>query len=914
MTATQSPVLGGLDGATTLGVRRRLVIDPIWRVIDADEYRSLWKVLCVEAASYGFVGFDMEWTTRLRVPDTENDDNGPPKTCGAPGKFKVRRLVGPVATIQLSTYSCTIVVKWIHLHALTAGGFADALQDPFAPASAHWPRYREGQRQNSEALLHEVYTNTLHLIHDQRIFKTGVGIHGDETKLHRDYPAVQLRSAVDLVELADACLPDTVLDHSRPRTNEDVTVVRTDSLRSLKSMCCALTGRQLGKDMAVVMSDWGGCHGALTPLQIEYAAEDAEASYDVCVAILKGGGFIVDNPASAAHSHNTPTHLPWKSVKELDCREVLACCATESVSVHDCTSAAVQDAENSAGGVPRDAIQTDESAPVSKGCYSTAADVEDEISPQWCKGRERPYYDNISIFDPDMQLAFTVDKTKADWYVKKKGLARVVQWRTPAGVILSEEERAAFADAVDDLEVAAIQLSFAPNFSRYNDAHVPRNMEYFRQPKENICVVCGSGGSLVRFAVVPLMYRRFFPSVYMSHNSYDLLLLCSHCFAKSRRLYDRLRQNVADDFGIPLIRLRAKQREEYADVVRQMSQTIDVSAAAYEEAKGRVLSTVEREDVPERDCDLHPRLRLRGMQDFLSLTEHREILDKVFSFAKALHHHYEFLRRQEEAGDSGGGDIDEEDMMTSSGDVSSPSGIPTSRKRSHKRHGQMAGTARAVTLTILPEKRRTMMIDYLRTHASPYPFFAGQRAEDSSQDGRQLQEAVFYADSDGAGSAQGVRFILTGVAEAPPTTGYVCRDSAGVQYDNSSRSVLTRYWVGEHPELLTLLPALTRAEERLRQSVDNGKVRESHGGIVLRNSPSADSAADCEALEVPYVDSHAFLVVRLLLEKYSYVSSRAKTGEHAVGQFIFRWRSSFVEGMHPQHLPRGWTPEDGILR
>ncbi|CAG9579451.1 conserved hypothetical protein [Leishmania major strain Friedlin] len=890
-------------------VRRRLVIDPIWRVIDAQQYQSLWEALSAEAVSYGFVGFDMEWTTTLQVPDADSDNNRPPTACGASRKSKVRRLLGPVATIQLSTHSCTIVVKWIHLHALTAGGFADVLRDPFAPASACWPCYREGQRQNSVALLHKVYTDLLRLIHDRRIFKTGVGIHGDEVKLHRDYPAVQLRSAVDLVELADACLPDMVPDHSRKHTNEEVTLVRTDSLRSLKNMCSALTGRELGKDMAVVMSDWGGCHGALTPLQIEYAAQDAEASYDVCVAVLKSGGFMVDNPICATHSDNTTTHLLWCTVKELDCREVLACCARSPMSAFTGTTAALKDTGNAAGGTLCNALGAGVNASVSKERCTTAADEGGPL--QWCKGRERPYYDNISVFDPNMQLVFTVDKTKADWYVNKKGLARVVQWRTPAGAIVREEEKATLSGAVDNLEVTAIQLSFAPNFSRYNDVHIRRNMDYFKQPKENICVVCGSGGSLVRFAVVPLMYRRFFPSVYMSHNSYDLLLLCSHCFAKSRRLHDRLRQNVADDFGIPLMHLRGKQRDEYADVILKTEQAIDALSAAYEEAKGRVLPTPGREDVPERDCDLHPRLRLRGMQDFLSLMVHREILEKVFSFAKALHHHYESLQGHGGACNSG---IDEENVVATPGGACHPSGTPTSRKRSDRRHRQRAGTSRAAAATILPEERRTMMIEYLQTHASVYPFFARQRGEDSCQAGWQLQDAVFHAERDGAASAQGVRFILTGVSALLDAAGYAYNESAGVQQGNSIRSVLTRYWVGEHSELLTLVPTLTRAEERLRRPASSDEMKESNSSPAQRSSPPADMRADSEVSEVPYVDSHAFLVVRLLLEKYSDASSGAKTGDHAVGQFIFRWRSSFVEGMHPQHLPRGWTPEDGILR
>ncbi|KAG5497712.1 hypothetical protein JKF63_03978 [Porcisia hertigi] len=914
MAATQGSFFGGVHGAVAPEVRRRLVVDPIWRVIDAEQYRSLWEVLSTEAASYGFVGFDMEWTTRLHLADTDSDHIGPVKASRASGRSKVSRLTGPVAIIQLSTYSCTIVVKWIHLLALVTGGFADVLHDPYAPASAHWPGYREGQRRNSVAVLQEVYTNMLRLIHDQNIFKVGVGIHGDEVKLHRDYPAVVLRSAVDLVELADACLPETLSHHSCGSDDQKKIVVQTNSLRSLKKLCCALTGRELGKDMAVVMSDWGGCHGALTPLQIEYAAEDAEASYDVCIAILKGGGFMVDNLVSATHSSNGATHLPWSTVKELDCREVLACCTTGRTNIFNGTTTALKDAANSAGENVWEAGQTVSSTSVREGSCPAAADVADKARDQFCKGRDRPYYDNINVFNPDMQLVFTVDKAKADWYVNKKGLARVVQWHTPAGAVVREEDKATFGGMMNELEVSAIQLSFAPDFARYNDVHIRRNMDYFKQPKENICVVCGSGGSLVRFAVVPLMYRRFFPSVYMSHNSYDLLLLCPHCFAKSRLLYDRLRQCVAEDFGIPLIHLRAKQRDAYADAVREMAQSIDRLSADYEEAKRQVASTPGKGCVPEKDCDLHPRLCLRGKQDFLSLMEHRAILDQVFSFAKALHYHYQYLQGPKETGDRGDADIAEEKVAASFGSACSHVEMSTRRKRGNRRHRPKAGTAPAAAVTILPEERRNMMADYLRRHASAYPFFLRQHEEGSCQDGWALQNTVFHAESDGVASAQGVHFILTGVAEVPGTARYVCEDNAGVKQSNSSRSVLTRYWLGEHPELLALLPTLTRAEERLRQPVDGSDVIESDGGVAQRSSTPVLKEADPGALEAPYVDSHAFQVVRLLLEKYTYASSSAKTGEHAVGQFILRWRSSFVRGMQPRHLPHGWVPEDGILQ
>ncbi|KAK7201545.1 3'-5' exonuclease [Novymonas esmeraldas] len=888
MAAVEGPPSGQPRGVALPGPRRRLVIDPIWKVIDVLEYRTLWRDLTAEAASYGFVGLDMEWTTVMLEPEADSDGNTSPKTDrGASRRPKAHRLLKPVATVQISTCTCTLVVKWLHLHALTDGGFTDVLRDPFAPASAGWPRYREGQRQNPATVLREVYADVLRLIHDRSIFKTGVGIHGDEVKLHRDYPVVQLRAAVDLVELADACLPATVPDLRQVQAGHAAATVQTDSLRGLKTMCAALTGRELGKDMAVVMSDWSGCHGALTPLQIEYAAEDAEASYDVCIAILALGGFITDHPDS------TPARwMPWTTVAGVDCREVLACCTTDSSVASRAAAAATTTA---ARPVPHPAA---DAAPSDLRPRVAGADVVEEVVEQrCCKGRDRPYYDNINVFAPSMELVFTVDRAKADWYVTKKGLANVVQWRTSTGATVTQEERAALGDAAGDVDVAGIQLSFTPDFARYNDAHIRRNMDYFKQPKENICVVCGGGGSLVRFAVVPLMYRRFFPSVYMSHNSYDLLLLCPRCFATSRLLYDRLRRRVADDFGIPIVLLRGKQRDEYAAAVRAMAQSVAAPAEDRDEAAAQASTASDVGGAFEQDCDLHPRLRLRGMQEYLALMEHREVLDTVFAFAKALHRHNETLR-------NGASGEAKRSVLVFPDSAGGPSVSAEGQRAGYRRsRSKSQATAPVAALTILPESRRAMMAHFLQTHASVYPFFTTDGAEESQRHGWRLQEAVFSDDADGGvASAQGVRFILTGSEKV--------QDGAGAAQVNTSRGVLTRYWVGEHPELLAVLPAVTRVEERLRQPAGGGCAE----GPDVSAASADDGPGDEESGEVPYVDSHAFIVIRLLLEKYTDAAPGSKTGEHAVGQFIYRWRSGFVAGMQPQHLPRGWVPEDGILR
>ena len=171
--------------------------------------------------------------------------------------------------IQLCTFSYTVIVRWKHLHALVSGNASDVLHVPYASASAAWPSYRLWQSVNSASLLHKTYADVKGLIMNTR------------------------RCAlVELTTLAEGCLPDAVVDCSQQWPASEPDVVRADSLQSLKKLCAALTGKALGKDKCVVMSDWGGCHGAVSPLQMEYGAEDAEASCDACAAILRGGGFL----------------------------------------------------------------------------------------------------------------------------------------------------------------------------------------------------------------------------------------------------------------------------------------------------------------------------------------------------------------------------------------------------------------------------------------------------------------------------------------------------------------------------------------------------------------------------------------------------------------------------------------------
>ncbi|EPY21392.1 exonuclease 3'-5' domain containing 2 [Angomonas deanei] len=475
----------------------RFIIDPVWRRIDRAAYSAVWQRLLDEAKCFGFVGLDLEWTTKRKLFDDGSET----------------RETGPVATVQLSTGSTTFVVRYIDLCQLIHGD----CQDPLLPLSSSWPFHRVGVLANDAELLLQIQGNILKLLLDRTVFKVGVGVMGDKKKIEEDYNEVVVEGCVDLNALYQA-------------------TGKTSSSRlcSLKDLSLELTGIDVEKNYFVVTSDWGGCLGALSPAQVKYAAADAEASFAICRSLVGG---------------------------------------------------------EEASQILRELVDT---VPSSRSNGKKARPQRYKQFVEKCRGREKPYYDNIFVYSKDGDLVFTVDKSKAEWYVSKKQLATVREWSEDG-----EEKR-----------MVSIQLKFNPDFEKFNDAHIRRDLEYFKRPKENMCVVCGSAESLVRFAIVPFMYRKHFPSVYMSHNSYDLVLVCTKCFAVARQHYDVELVKVAERFGIPTTIPSAALLEEYEQSIRA------------------------REESPTDD-DLSS-ARLKGMKEYAEVCHHREKLLFVFKYAKAV--------------------------------------------------------------------------------------------------------------------------------------------------------------------------------------------------------------------------------------------------------------------------------------
>eukprot|EP00760_Papus_ankaliazontas_P030277 PhM_4_TR4719/c0_g1_i1/m.10056/K20777/EXD2; exonuclease 3'-5' domain-containing protein 2 len=357
---------------------------------------------------------------------------------------------------------------------------------------------------------------------------------------------------------------------------------------SLKMLAQDVCDVELGKDPSVTLSDWANGAVPLTPHQVQYAADDAVVSHKIAHTLLKEAG--LDDTRAV--------------LRAVEGKTVSGGRGAAPVASNDLLNAMVK---------PK------------SGKYKTPGEG-------WFQGRKKKYYSNIRVLTPDGDVVFSLDAEKANWYVNIKGIAKVTKWRVDP--------------ETQEQEMEEIQLAFTPNFGRYNDGHIVRNREYFKAPKENQCVVCGSRKSLVRHAVVPTTFRRRLPPAYVRHNSFDMVLVCTACFPKVTLIYDAEKRRQALLYGY-----HVATPEEDEQNRRQVVSAIRAAAALcrfYSKKKGNnlpeerekellasVASAVQRFDfTPNRDeddCDDHDRISDRKdlLQRFRADPTAREVLDAV---------------------------------------------------------------------------------------------------------------------------------------------------------------------------------------------------------------------------------------------------------------------------------------------
>lgn len=138
--------------------------------------------------------------------------------------------------------------------------------------------------------------------------------------------------------------------------------------------------------------------------------------------------------------------------------------------------------------------------------------------------RSSPLYNNSQLQAPDGELLCSVDRQKAEWYVKN-GLG----------------------ETVPSEAIHTVRLKFEPAGRARGDVGV-----YYQAMKENRCVVCGAESDLLRKHVVPHEYRKFFPEVMKSKTSHDVLLLCLRCHQNSNMSDIKIRRELEETCTAPL--------------------------------------------------------------------------------------------------------------------------------------------------------------------------------------------------------------------------------------------------------------------------------------------------------------------------------------------------------------------------
>jgi len=135
--------------------------------------------------------------------------------------------------------------------------------------------------------------------------------------------------------------------------------------------------------------------------------------------------------------------------------------------------------------------------------------------------KNRKIYGNWKVYSPDGELMFRCDNKKAKWYLS----------RNLAEYINTNQE---------------IKLKFKPKGLGNH------NKVYGLDEMLNICVNCGGDEFLTRHHIVPYCYRKFFPLELKSHQSHDILSMCSSCHEDYEVKSFKLKESLSVQYGVPI--------------------------------------------------------------------------------------------------------------------------------------------------------------------------------------------------------------------------------------------------------------------------------------------------------------------------------------------------------------------------
>ncbi|CAD8099621.1 unnamed protein product [Paramecium sonneborni] len=133
----------------------------------------------------------------------------------------------------------------------------------------------------------------------------------------------------------------------------------------------------------------------------------------------------------------------------------------------------------------------------------------------------KPVYSNCRIFSLSGQQLCFCDQKKIQWYVKN-GLGEYIDEKS-------------------------VKLNFDP-VCEFDE----KEMKFYNEERSNRCVICGASSNILKYQIIPYMYKHYLPNNYKSHRAHDVVILCARCHEKASALQDKKRAEVAVIYGVPL--------------------------------------------------------------------------------------------------------------------------------------------------------------------------------------------------------------------------------------------------------------------------------------------------------------------------------------------------------------------------
>lgn len=136
--------------------------------------------------------------------------------------------------------------------------------------------------------------------------------------------------------------------------------------------------------------------------------------------------------------------------------------------------------------------------------------------------RKNPIYGNCSVYSPDNTLMFRCVEKRAKWYLDRN-----------LAVVISNDP-------------LSVKLNFKPK-------GLGERLDSLKAERKNMCVVCGSEdvAELTRHHVIPLEYRKFFPSEKKGRCSRLVVPICISCHTQYEDVAKDLKKQLEVQYQAP---------------------------------------------------------------------------------------------------------------------------------------------------------------------------------------------------------------------------------------------------------------------------------------------------------------------------------------------------------------------------